>query len=151
MVFPVIMYSCESSTVKKAECQRNWCLRTLVLEKTPESPLDNKEIKPVNLKGDQPWILIGMTDAEAETPVLWSFYVNSWLVGKVPGADRGQKEKASDEIAGWHHQYNGHELGQTSGGGEGQRGLVCCFSMGSQWVGHGWATEQQLASLPRSE
>ena len=107
----------------------------MVLVKTPKSPLDSKEIKPVNLKGDQPWILIGMTDAEAETPVLWSFYVNSWLVGKVPGADGGQKEKASDEIAEWHHQYNGRELGQISGDGEGQRGLACCSLWGCKELG----------------
>ena len=80
-------------------CPKNWCLQTVVLEKTPESPLDSKEIKPINLKGNQPWILIGRTDAEVETSVLWSSEANSWLIGKVPdaGKDWGQKEKRASE------------------------------------------------------
>ena len=119
---------------------KSWCLRTVVLE-TPEGPLDSKEIKPINLKGNQPWILVGNTDIEAETPVRWSFDVNNWLIGKVPdlGKDWGQKEKrvSEDEMPGWHHWCNGHELGKTLGDGEGQGGLACC----SPW--HDWATEQQ--------
>ena len=90
--------------------------RTVVLEKVPESPLDSKEIKPVNLKGNQPWIFVGKTDAEAETSVFWSSDVNSRLIGKVPdaGKDWEKKKKASkDKMAGWHHWCNGHELGQT--------------------------------------
>ena len=79
--------------------------------------------KPVNLKGNQPWIPVGRTDAEAEAPVFWSSDVISQLIGKVSdsGKDRGQKEKraSEDEMAEWHHQCNGHELGQTSGDGEG--------------------------------
>ena len=114
---------------KESRAPKNWCLWTVVLAKTPESPLDSKEIKLVNLKGNQPWILIGRTDAEAETPVFWSPDVNSWLIGKVPDAakDWGQNEKSvSDtEIAGWHHWCNGHELGQTSGDDEGQGDLMC--------------------------
>ena len=98
---------------------KNWGLQTVLLKKTLESPLDSKEIKPVNLKGNQPWIFIGKTDAEAEAPVFWSPDVNSWLTRKVPdtGKDWGQKEKtvSEDEIAGWHHQCNGHELGKTLG------------------------------------
>ena len=84
MVFPVVMYGYESWTIKKAECkkkkkkeswvQKNWCFWTVVLEKTLESPLDCKEIQPVHLKGNQSWIFIGRTDAEAETPVLWPPY-----------------------------------------------------------------------------
>jgi len=102
------------------------------------------EIKPVNFKGNQLWILIGRTDAEAETPVFWLSNVNSWLIGKVPdaGKDWRQKEKrvSEDEMARWHHRCNEHELGQTSGDGEGQRpGLL--QSMGSQRVGHDWATK----------
>ena len=81
MVFPVVTYNCESWTIKKAECQR---IDAFKLEKTPESPLDSKETKPVNLKGNQPWILIGRTDAEDETPVFLSSDVNSWLIGKSP-------------------------------------------------------------------
>ena len=100
-----------------------------MLEKTAESPLNSKEIKPVNLKGDQPWVFTGRTDAEAEAPGFWSSDVNRRLTGKVPdsGKDWGQKNRASgDEIAGWHHWYNEHELGQTPGDGEGQGSLVCC-------------------------
>ena len=95
----------------------------MVLEKIPESPLDSKEIKSVNLKGNQPWILVGRTDAEAEASVFWSSDVHSQLIGKVPhaGKDWGQKEKrvSEDEMDGWHHGFNGHELGQTSGDGKG--------------------------------
>ena len=87
---------------------QNWCLHIVVLEKTPESPLDRKETKLVNLKGNQPWILVGRADAEAKAPVFWSSDVNSWLIGKVPdaGKDWGQKEKraSEDEMPGGHHR-----------------------------------------------
>ena len=93
---------------------KNWCFRTVVLEKTPESTLDSKEIKPVNLKGDQPWAFTGRTNAAAEAPVFWSSDVNRWLIGKVPdaGKDRGQKEKraSEDEMAGQYHWCSQHEL-----------------------------------------
>ena len=119
---------------KEGKAPKTWCLLTVVLEKAPECPLDSKEIKPVDLKGDQPWILDRRTDVEAETPVFWSSDVNSWLIEKVPdaGKDWGQKEKklSEDELAGWHHWCSGHELGQTSGDGEVQGGLVCCSSWG---------------------
>ena len=115
---------------KEGVVPKNWCLRAVVLEKTPESPLDSKEIKPVNLKGDQAWIFTGRTDAEAEAPIFWSSDVNSWLIGKVPDVwkDWGQKEKraSEDEMTGQHHWCNKHELGQTLWDGEGQGGLVCC-------------------------
>ena len=94
----------------------------MVLEKTPESPLDSKEIELVNLKGNQPWILIGRIDAEVEISVFWSSDADSWLVGKVPdaGKDWGQKEKrvSEDEMAEWHHWCSGYEFGQTSGDSE---------------------------------
>ena len=83
MFFLVVMYRCESWTVKKAGAPKNWCFRTVGL-KTPESPLDSKEIKPMNSKGNEPWIFIGKTDAEAETPVLWPSNVKSQLFGKDP-------------------------------------------------------------------
>ena len=106
----------------------------MVLKKTPESPLDSKEIKPVNLKGNQLWILFGRTDDEVETPVYWSSDANNWLNGKVPdtGKDWGQKEKRvlENEMAGWHHWCNGRKLGQTSGDSDGQRGLTCCSPWG---------------------
>ena len=134
MVFPVVMYGCESWTVKKAKRWRIWCFWTVVLEKTLVSPLDCKEIQPVHPKGDQPWVFFGRTDAEAETPILWLPVVKSWLIGKDPdaGRDWGQEEKGmtEDEMAGWHHRLNEHEFGWTLGVGDGQGGLACCGSWG---------------------
>ena len=119
---------------KEGWAPKNWCFWTTVLEKTLDSPLDSKEIKPVNPKENQPWIFIGRTDAEAEAPVLWSPDGNSQLIGKVPdsGKDWGQNEKAEseDKMARWHYRYNGHELEQTLGHGEGQGGLACCRPWG---------------------
>ena len=93
---------------------KNWCFWTVVLEKTLESPLDCKEIKPVNPKENQSWIFIGRTDAEAETPILWPPDAKSWLIGKGPntGKDWGQEEKGmtEDEMVGGHHWLNGHEF-----------------------------------------
>ena len=87
----------------------------MVLEKTLESPLDCKEIQPVHPKGDQSWVFIGRTDAEAETSILWPPQVKSWLIGEDPdaGRDWGQEEKGTteDEMAGWHHRLNGPEFG----------------------------------------
>ena len=104
----------------------------MVLEKTLESPLDCKEIQSVHPKGDQSWVFIGRTDAEAETLVLWPPDVKSWLTGKDSdaGRDWGQEEKGTteDEMAGWHHQLDGHEFGRTPGVGDGQGGLACCGS-----------------------
>ena len=97
MVFPVVMYGCEGWTVKKAECWRIDVFEfdVLVLEKTLESPLDCKEIQPVHPKGDRSWVIIGRTDVEAETPVLWPPDAESWLTGKDPdaGKDLEQEEK----------------------------------------------------------
>jgi len=119
---------CEESWALK-----NWCFWTVVLEKSLESPLDCKEIQPkVHSKGDQSWVFIGRTDAEAETPILWPPHVKSWLTGKDPddGRDWGQEEKGTteDEMAGWHHRLNGHESEWTPGVDDGQGGLVCCDS-----------------------
>ena len=92
---------------KEGRALKNWCFWTVVLEKTLESPLDNEEIKPINPKGNQPWILIGRTDAEAEDPMLWPPDAKSWLIEKDPdaGKDWRQKEKmvTEDEMVGWHH------------------------------------------------
>ena len=113
---------------------RNWCFWTVVLEKTLESPLDCKEIQPVHPKGDQSWVFIGRTDAEAETPILWPPDVKSWLIGKDPDAGRGcrQEEKGmtEDEMAGWYCQLDAHEFESTLGVADGQGGLVCCDSWG---------------------
>ena len=96
----------------------------MMLEKILESPLDSKDIKPVNLKGNQPWIFIGRTDTEAEAPILWSSDMKSWFIGKDPGAgkDWGQKERGGpeNEMVGWHHWLNRHEFKQTLGDSEGQ-------------------------------
>ena len=125
MVFPVVMYGCESWTTKKAECWRSdafelWCWRRLL------STLDYKEIKPVNPKGDQSWIFIGRTDAEAEAPILWPPDVKNWLIGKDPDAGqdwRQEKGMTEDEMVGWHHWPYGHEFEQAPGVGDGQGGL----------------------------
>ena len=106
----------------------------MVLEKTLESPLDCKEIQPVHSEGDQPWVFFGRIDAEAETPELWPPDAKGWLIGKDSdaGRDWGQEEKGmtEDEMAGWYHQFNGHEFGWTPGVGDGQGGLACCYSSG---------------------
>ena len=119
MVFPVVMYRCWELDPKESWVLRNWCFWIVVLEKTLESPLDCKEIKPVNPKGNQPWIFTGRTDAESQTPILWPPDVKSRLIGKDPdaGKDWRQKEKGmtEDEMVGWHHQLNGHESEQTPG------------------------------------
>ena len=128
MVFPVVMYRCESWTVKKAECQRIdafelWCWRRFL------SPLDCKEIQPVHSKGDQPWDFFGRNDAKAETPVLWPPHEKSWLIGKDSdaGRDWGQHEKGTTEheMAGWHHWLDGRESEWTLEVGNGQGGLAC--------------------------
>ena len=115
---------CEESWALK-----NWCFWTVLLEKTLESPLDCKEIQPVHSKGDQSWVFIERTDAEAETPILWPPYAKSWLIGKDPdaGRDRGKEEKGTteDDMAGWHHRLDGHEFEWTPGVGDGQGGLTC--------------------------
>ena len=130
MVFLVVMYGCESWTVKKAEL--NWCFWTVVLEKTLESPLDYKEIQPVHPKGDQSWVFIGGTDAEAETPIFWPTHAKIWHIGKDSdaGRDCGQEEKGmtEDEMAEWHHRLDGHEFEWTPEVGDGQGGLACCDS-----------------------
>ena len=108
---------------KEVWAQKNWCFWTAVLEKTPESPLDCKEIKPVSPKGNQPWIFITRTDAEAEVPVLWPPDTKSQLIGKDPDAGkdwRQEKGTTEDEMIGWHHQLNGHEFEQTLRDSEGQ-------------------------------
>ena len=119
---------------KESWVPKNWCFWTVVLEKTLESPLSCKEIQPVHPKGNQSWIFIGRTDAEAETPILWPPDVKDWLIWKDPdaGKDWRQEEKGTteDEIVGGHHRLDGYEFEQDPGGGEGQGGLVCCSPWG---------------------
>ena len=93
MVFPVDMYGWESWAIKNTEPWRKWCFWILVLEKTLESLLDSKEIKPVHPKGNQPWIFIGRTDAEAEIPILWPLDVKSWLTGKDPDVGKDWRRR----------------------------------------------------------
>ena len=108
---------------------KNWWFWTVVLEKTLESPLDCKEVQLVHPKGNQSWIFIGRTDAEADTPILWPPDVKNWLIWKDPDArqDWRQEEKGmtEDEMVGWHHWCDGHEFEQSLGVGDGQESLAC--------------------------
>ena len=114
---------------KEGRVPKNWCLQTVVLEKTLEIPLDRKEIKPDTLKGNQPWIFIGSTDVKAETPIIWLPDGNTQLIAKdlYAGKDWRQKEKRAKEDAmiGWYHWLNGHEFEWTLGDGVGQGSLTC--------------------------
>ena len=113
---------------------KNWCVWTVVLEKTLESPLNCKEIQPVHSEGDQPWDFFGGNDAGAETPVCWPPHEKGWLTGKDSdaGRDWGQEEKwmTEDEMAGLHHRLDGPECEWTPGVGDGLGGLACCNSWG---------------------
>ena len=130
MVFLLVMYECESWTIKKAEHQKIdafelWCWRRL------KSPLDCKEIQSVNPKGNQPWIFIGRTNAEA--PIFWPPDAKSWLTGKDLDAwkDRRQEKRMTEyEMVGWHHWHNGHEFEQALGDSEGWGSLVYCSPWG---------------------
>ena len=117
---------------------KNWFFWTVVLEKTLKNPWDCKEIQPVHPKGNQSWIVIGRTDAEAEVPILWPPIGKNWLIWKDPdaGKDWRQEEKwmIEDEMVGWHHWLDGHEFEQALGVGDGQGSLACC----SPWVTKYW-------------
>ena len=133
---------------------KNWCFRTVVLEKTLESPWDSKEIQPVYPKGNPSWI-IGRTDAEAETPILWPPDMKNWLSWKEPDAGkdwrREEKGTTEDETVGWHHWLNGHEFEWTPGVGDGHGGLAFC----SPWSRKesdtterlNWLTDEQCTSV----
>ena len=114
---------------KEGWAPKKWCFWTVVLEKTIESPLDCTEIKPVYHKGNQSWILIGRTNAEAEVPILGPPDAKSWLIRKDPDAEKDwmQEEKgtAEDKMVGKHHRLNGHEFKQTLGDSGGKRSLAC--------------------------
>ena len=135
MVFPVIMLRMWELDRKEGWAPKNWCFWMVVLEKTLESPLDSKEIQPVHPKGNQSWIFIGRTDAEAEAPILWPPDGKSQLIGRHLDArkDWRQEKKGTteDEMVGWHHWLDGHEFEQDPGVGEGQGSL----EWGSLW-GH---------------
>ena len=139
---------------KEGWAVKNWCFQTVMLEKTLESSLDIKEIKPVNPKGNQPWLFTGRNDAEAEAPILCLHDAKRWLTGKDPdaGKDWGQEKTGvtEDEMAGWHHWLNGHEFEQTPGDSKGQGSLACCSPWGckdlnthSDWVTTTKTAEQE--------
>ena len=123
---------------KESWVLKNWCFWTVVLkntlENTLESPLDCKEIQPVHSKGNQSWIFIGRTDAEAEAPILWPPDVKNWLTGKDPdsGKDWKWEEKGMTEVemVGCHHQLDRHECERTPGVGDGQGSLAHCSPWG---------------------
>ena len=134
MVFPVVMYGCEIWAIMKAEHWRIytfelWCWRRLLRDS-----LEQQGDPTNNPKGNQSWIFIGRTDAEAGTPIFWPPDVKNWLIGEDPdaGKDWGQEEKwvTEDKIVGWHHWFNGHEFEQTPGDSEGQGSLACCSPWG---------------------
>ena len=153
MVFPVVTYG--ELDYKESWVQKNWCFWTVVLEKTLESPLDCKEFQPVNPKGNQSWIFIGRTDAEAEIPILWPPDAKNWFIGKDPdaGKDWRQEEKGTteDAMVEWHHWISGHEFEQASGVGDGQGSLACCSPWGwkeldtTEWLN--WTNDVILPSL----
>ena len=127
------MYGCESWNIKKAECLRIdgfelWCWRRLVRVLWTARRYNLSILKEIS------WIFIGRTDTEAETPILWPPDAKSWLMGKDPEARKDwrweEKGETQDEMVGWHHQFNGQELGQTPGNGEGQGSLACCSPWG---------------------
>ena len=132
------MYSSGHVWMWELDCEegwvpKNWCFWTVVLEKTLESPLGCKEIKLVNSKGNQSWIFIGRTDAEAETPILWAPDAMNWLIGKDSDVGKDWRQKkgtTEDKMVGCHHQINGHESEQVPGVSDGQGSLACCSPWG---------------------
>ena len=130
---------------------KNWCFRIEVLEKTLGSPLDCKEIKPANSKGNQPWIFTGRTDAEA--PILWPPDLKSQFTGKDPdaGKDWGQEDKGAtkDEMVGWHHRLNGHGFEQTLGNSEGHRAWhAAVYGASESWTWlSDWTTMNELQKV----
>ena len=144
MVFPVVMYGCESWTVKKAECWRIdgfelWCWRRLM-----RVPWTARRSNQSILKEISPELSLEGLILKLETPVLWPPHAKSWLIGKDSddGRDWGKEEKGmtEDKMAGWHHRLDGHEFEWTPGVGDGQGGLECCNSWSCR-VRRDWATE----------
>ena len=134
---------------KESWAPKNLCFWTVVLEKTLESPLDSKKIQSVHPKGNQSWIFIGRTNAEAETPIRWPCDTNNWLIWKDPDAGKNwrweEKGMTEDEMNGWHHQLDRHEFEQALG-----VGLTCCSSWGckesdtTEWLN--WTDQDSLLS-----
>ena len=149
---------------KESWALKNWCFWTVLLEKILESPLDCKEIQPVHPQGNQPWIFIGRTDAEAETPILWPPDMKNWLIGKDPDAGKNwrweKKGTTEDEMFGWHHWRNGHEFQSAPGVGDGQGSPACCSlwsrkesDMTSQlnWTELNWIYFPSISEIPLTD
>ena len=119
---------------KESWMLKNWCFWTVVLDKIFESPFECKEIQPVHPKGNQSWVFIGSTDAEAETLILWPCDAENWLTGKDPDAGKDwrheDKGTTENEMFGWHHGVSGHDFEQALGVGKGQGNLACCNPWG---------------------
>ena len=150
MVFPVVMYGCESWTVKKAELSwENWCFWTVVLEKTLESPLDYKEIKPVHPKGNKSWMFFGRTDVEAETNTL-ATWCEELTHLKRPWWWESLKARGEGDDRGWDGwmasptQWTRVWVNSGSWWWTGRPGVL--QSMGSKRAGHNWATELNWTS-----
>ena len=147
MVFLVVIYGFELDH-KEIWAPKIWCFWTVVLEKTLESPLDCKEIQPVNLKGNRSWIFIGRTVAEDEGPILWPPDAKNWLIGKDPdaGKDWRQEEKGitEDEMVGCITDSMEIELEQALGVGDGHGSMACCSPWGSQRVRYDWVTKLSI-------
>ena len=132
MVFPLVVYRCEHQTIKKTSTEELMLLNCGAGEDSRES-FGLQGDQRVSPKGNQPWIFIGRTAAEAEAPIFWPFDAKSWLIGKDPdaGKDWRQEERTTeDEMVEGHRQLNGHKFEHAPGDGEGQGGLACCSTLG---------------------
>ena len=149
---------------KEGWVPKNRCFWNVVLEKTLESPLDCKEMKPVNPKGNQSWIFTGRTDAEAETPILWPPDVKNWLIGKHTDAGKDWRQEVKgtteDDMVRWHHWLDGHEFEQAPGVGNRQVSLACCSPWGCQesdtteplnWTEPNWSQLNDWRCLPKMQ
>ena len=139
MVFPVVMYGWMwELDYKESWVPKNWCFWTVVLEKTLESPLDCKEIQPIHPKGNQSWVFIGMTDVEAETPILWPPDAKNRLTGKDTDAGKywrqEKKGMIEGEMVGWHHQIDGHEFEQALGVGDREAWRAAVHGVTKSWT-----------------
>ena len=139
------------------QCRGHWCFQTVVLEKTLESPLDSREIKPVNAKENQSWLFIGRTDAEAETPILWHLMQRANSLEKTDAWERlrvGGEWGNRDKMIGWHHCLNGHKFEQTLGDSGGQGSLECLWghkdSDTPKWLNNGELNPTCHAMWPKN-
>ena len=143
MVFPVVLYGCESWDYKESSALKNWCFQTVVLEKTLESPLDYKEIQPVHPKGNQSWIFFGRTMLKLKLQY-FGHLIKELTPWKRPWCWERLKAGAEGDnrgwVVGWHHRLDGHEFQQALWVGDGQGSLACC----SPWAHKELETTEQL-------